>query len=92
MTGAKAQTLSNKFAFWLLPDPKANREPLYTLGEVAERLKLDEARLRMSLALNRSEGAPVPARPASRNGPGGSYHLYRLSDFRKYLKSKETPQ
>lgn len=72
--------------------PKEHRgkfkEPLYTLGEIAEKLGRDEGRLRLELGVKRTEGAPEAARKSTSSGK----NLYRLSDFQKYFKSQEATQ
>lgn len=72
--------------------PKEHRakfkEPLYNLGEIAEKLGMHEGKLRIELGVKRTEGAPEAARKSTSSGK----HLYRLSDFKKYFKMRGTLQ
>lgn len=63
------------------PPTGGRSEPLYTLGEVADRLGLQEGRLRaLACGRHRQEGAPKVVGKRS----DGRY-LYRLSEMKRYL-------
>lgn len=80
---------TNKYGFATMQNRAAFREPLYTLDEIAEKLGLDGRRLRGQLGgYPRTESTPKVAQKSASSGK----NLYRLSDFKKFLKNKETLQ
>jgi len=63
------------------PPTGGRSEPLYTLGEAADRLGLSEGRLRaLACGRHRREGAPQAVGQRS-----DGRKLYRLSETKRYL-------
>lgn len=69
------------------PKPHAPREPLLTLAEVEDRLKLPSKELTRMFKNCTGRDAPLPVTHSHTTG-----HLYRLSEVRAYLKTKEQLQ
>jgi hypothetical protein len=74
---------------WRKPVP--NREPLYTLPEIADRLGMEHDSLMRVLRENRWADAPKaaympPTRAVSQK------KMYLLSDFKRWVRDRTTPQ
>lgn len=69
---------------------KGKREPLYTLEEIADRLGVKHGSLIDCMKGKRVEGYPPPPKPVMRVGVSSpvrmAKHLYRLSEFKKWLR------
>lgn len=80
--------ISNKYKVQTRAARAQFGEPLLNLDEIAEKLGVPAGKMRLDLGVNRSEGAPEPARKSTTSGK----HLYRLSDFKKYFKNRQATQ
>ena len=68
------------------------REPLFEIPEIADRLNIDEADLRYKIKGRRREGYPPPPKPAIERRlahTGNRPQLYKLSEFKQWLKDLE---
>jgi hypothetical protein len=68
---------------------RVKREPLFEISEIADRLKIDETDLRSKMKGKRREGYPPPPKPAIPRRVahvGNRPQLYKLSEFKKWLK------
>jgi hypothetical protein len=68
------------------------REPLFEIPEIADRLNIDEADLRYKIKGRRREGYPQPPKPAIErrlSNVGNRPQLYKLSEFKQWLKDLE---
>jgi len=68
---------------------RVKREPLFEIPEIADRLKIDEMDLRNKMKGKRREGYPPPPKPAIQRRlsyVGNRPQLYKLSEFKKWLK------
>jgi hypothetical protein len=72
--------------------PIVKREPLFEIPEIADRLKIDEADLRGKMKGRRPEGYPPSPKPAMerrKSNAGNRPQLYKLSEFKQWLKDLE---
>jgi len=72
--------------------PIVKREPLFEIPEIADRLKVDEVDLRNKMKGRRPEGYPPPPKPAMErrhSNTGNRPLLYKLSEFKQWLKDLE---
>ena len=68
------------------------REPLFEIPEIADRLNIDETDLRNKMKGKRREGYPHPPKPAIQRRlsyVGNRPQLYKLSEFKQWLKDIE---
>lgn len=68
---------------------RVKREPLFEIAEIADRLKIDEVDLRNKMKASHRDGYPTPPKPAIPRRVdfvGGRPQLYKLSEFKKWLK------
>ena len=75
-----------------LKKPSVKREPLFEIPEIADRLKIDEEDLRNKMKGKRREGYPSPPKPAIQRRVafvGNRPQLYKLSEFKQWLKDLE---
>ena len=66
------------------------REPLYTLPEIADRLGVSYSSLMSCISGKKPEGyppSPKPAMPRMNNMYGGKRHIYKLSEFKRWMKA-----
>ena len=72
--------------------PSVKREPLFEIPEIADRLNIDEADLRYKMKGRRREGYPPPPKPAMERrvtNVGNRPQMYKLSEFKQWLKDLE---
>jgi len=74
---------------WRRPVP--NREPLYTLPEIADRLGMEHDSLMRVLREHKWAYAPKAAYIPSVKAHSRR-KMYLLSDFKKWVRDKTTPQ
>ena len=70
--------------------PTTPREPLYTLPEIADRLGVSCSSLMSCISGKKPEGYPPPPKPAMprmNNMYGGKRHIYKLSEFKRWMKA-----
>ena len=68
------------------------REPLFEIPEIADKLNIDEADLRCKMKGRLREGYPSPPKPAIArrlSNVGTRPQLYKLSEFKQWLKDLE---
>jgi hypothetical protein len=68
------------------------REPLFEITEIADKLNIDETDLRNKIKGRRREGYPSPPKPAIERRlsyVGTRPQLYKLSEFKQWLKDLE---
>jgi hypothetical protein len=69
---------------------KEKREPLYTLPEIADRLGVSCSSLTSCMRGKKPEGYPPPPKPAMprlSNMLGGKPQIYKLSEFKRWMKA-----